>query len=159
MCGVYFFGDVGDVFAPDCPCSRLAMQQLSGNAAQASPACWAPINKSHREQRWPSCSCIPMLQEDMTLGAGSCWPASQDAAASLAHGPFPEHRVPGRGSQECRTCSAVSGLAVLAALARCWSCQEQVIWALSLCDPAVWVLSLPGAMENRLCYFVPLTSF
>lgn len=59
-----------------------------------------------------------MLQEDV-LGAGSRWPASQAAAASLAHSPFPEHRVPGRGSQERVTCPAVSGLTMLVAVAHC----------------------------------------
>lgn len=114
--GFIFSVVCGDVFATDCLCSRLAVQQVRGDAAQAPTACRAPVNKPQREQRWPSCTCIPTLQEDVALGAGICCPASWDAAASLAHGPCPEHRAAGRGSQECVSCSALLGLAVLVVL-------------------------------------------
>lgn len=145
-----FFGNLGGVFLPQA--AHAAGWQSSSHVVMqlrlpqhAEPLL---INLTESKRALPAAA-SPHSRRTWHLGA-----ASQAGYSSmLGSWLFPEHRMPGRGTQKC--CSGVLGLAV--PLAQCQSCQEQVIWALSLLI-LLWVLSLPGAKENRLCCFVPLTS-
>ncbi|XP_027756433.1 mannosyl-oligosaccharide 1,2-alpha-mannosidase IA [Empidonax traillii] len=97
-----------------------------------------------------SAAVSPPLRRHVLPRAGSCQQASLDtAAADLAHGPHPEPGVPDRQLGACELlCDIRSRSGCAGGSDLVGSCQRLVIWALPRCDPAVWVLLLPAAMEN-----------